>query len=144
MTTLIGCKGVTTPNIDLQAIGVQDKTFTTADDGKTTLRDKFDVTDTDADCRVPLTAFVVSRSENKLSNFTTDGETEIYFCNTTDASIDVIVDDTVGKQTFIKTANANTLTLSARTGNIDGNPTLIVDYLTPATIVFDGSNWWTI
>jgi hypothetical protein len=140
---LIGCNNVVV-NADVdnfEAIGCSDQVFDSESSDKTNIRNgALVVSETSINSTVPFTTPVNWAA--KIINFSTDADTNVYLCNTTSGSIAATLDNYGIAHTFKKTSASNTLTLTPTSGQIDFLASLVVT--DKVTVMFDGSNWWTI
>lgn len=143
-TILLGCSNVTTPPIDIQLIGVENKEYDESNAGQTIIRDSLTVSNTEVSCSVPATIAVQPLSITTTTTIvTSDPNTVVYFCDTSLNNITLTVYSTSKHIVVIKTSELNTLTVVPDTGDIDGTSSINIIYLSPKDIYFDGTNFWS-
>lgn len=144
-TVLIGCSGVVTPAIDIQVIGVENVEYSHDDVGKTIIRNVFTVTENMVTCDVPISSPSTSRYLNTSSvSVNASHDYDVYFCDSSSNNVTIVLDDITTVITVVAVSASNEVRVVHSTKNVDTDPMgKIITYLSPKTILYDGTNYWT-
>lgn len=123
----------------LTAIGVNDRTFTEADDGKIFLGENVEIDENGV-----LQGTMSPASGIETSNFVTIAARKNYFCNAAALNIVVTLNGALAEYTFVKTdGTANTITLTPSSGLINGAASFVLTtQYQKVTVIYDGTNYY--
>lgn len=136
---IVGSNNQVPSGVNVIAIGVSDREFTSDDEGKIFLGDDVTISDDGV-----LSAAISPPTGSHTTNFSTIPGRRIYFVDATSGNVTVTLTDDLNEYTFIKTdASANTVILDPASGNINGagTYTLTTQYQ-KVTVVYDGTNFY--
>lgn len=136
---IIGNNNTSTGVTDIVALGVSDRDFTSADEGKIFLGDNVEI-DENGILQGPTSPTYTS----EVAGFATTALKKVYFVDCSSLSITATITTDLNEYVFVKTdATANTLDLTPDSGLINGAASFsLTAQYQKVTVVYDGTNYY--